>query len=86
VNYTGLVVPTVPFTHPDNAPLTLALSMMTLKVLHREIRQALALCKPNAAASIHPPPRPFLRWRRLTQTMMPPMLGKRVAPMEAARA
>lgn len=39
VNYAAQSVPTVPFTHVDSAPLSILSNVMTLKYLHREIRE-----------------------------------------------
>eukprot|EP00730_Choanoeca_flexa_P005740 TRINITY_DN12009_c0_g1_i1.p1 TRINITY_DN12009_c0_g1~~TRINITY_DN12009_c0_g1_i1.p1 ORF type:complete len:1016 (+),score=241.10 TRINITY_DN12009_c0_g1_i1:830-3877(+) len=39
VNFSSKAIPGVAYTHPDHAPLSLALSMMSLKFLHREIRE-----------------------------------------------
>eukprot|EP00045_Choanoeca_perplexa_P016713 m.229491 g.229491 ORF g.229491 m.229491 type:complete len:1015 (-) comp17338_c0_seq2:859-3903(-) len=39
VNFSSKAIPGVPYSHADHAPLSLALSMMSLKFLHREIRE-----------------------------------------------
>ncbi|KAI8814812.1 Metalloenzyme, LuxS/M16 peptidase-like protein [Cladochytrium replicatum] len=39
VNYTARAFLTVPYTHPDVAPLSLLSSMMTSQFLHRELRE-----------------------------------------------
>lgn len=39
VNFSARALPTVPYTHPDSAPLALLASIMSHKFLHREIRE-----------------------------------------------
>lgn len=39
VNYAGIAIPGVPYTHQDGAPLQVLANMLTHKHLHREIRE-----------------------------------------------
>lgn len=39
VNYAGIAIPGVPYTHSDGAPLQVLANMLTHKHLHREIRE-----------------------------------------------
>jgi len=39
VNFTSLSCPTVPYSHPDHAPLTVLAALLSAKYLHREIRE-----------------------------------------------
>jgi len=39
VNHASLVLPTLPHSHPDTAPLTVAAKLMSSAFLHREIRE-----------------------------------------------
>lgn len=39
VNYAGIAIPGVPYTHADGAPLQVLANMLTHKHLHREIRE-----------------------------------------------
>lgn len=39
INFTSLSVPTVPYSHPDHAPLKVLASLLSSKYLHSEIRE-----------------------------------------------
>ena len=39
INFTSMAVPTVPYTHPDHAPLKVLSGLLSAKYLHSEIRE-----------------------------------------------